>query len=77
VYNYTTIGICSICGGNVVVHTLWGSVVPDVPHCTSCGAEKPTESYSKPQLPVIQMKPNSGYQPFTRFSGNAEPPGDE
>jgi len=35
--NKTAIGTCSNCGGYVCVHSVWSSVCPDTPTCSSCG----------------------------------------
>jgi hypothetical protein len=56
-HNMIAIGICSLCGGNVMVHKLWGSVVPDTPTCYQCGAKKESYSESKVSLPIITMTP--------------------
>lgn len=37
-YNERIIGVCSICGGNVSVPTLWWSTQAPQPTCSSCGA---------------------------------------
>jgi hypothetical protein len=48
------IGSCSICGGPVLVTEMWGSVIPDIPTCANCGAQK-ADNHG----PVIPMRPTS------------------
>lgn len=67
-HNMVAIGICSLCGGNVMVHKLWGSIVPDTPTCYQCGAKKEPYSASKVSLPVITMTPVVRENPM--FSGH-------
>lgn len=50
-YNETIIGTCSLCGGPVVIPTIYGSINPPVPTCKQCGAFK-KERYG----PVIEME---------------------
>lgn len=45
------IGTCSLCGGRVVMPTLWSGINPPVPSCTSCGATK-----KQPNGPIIEME---------------------
>ena len=45
-----TIGKCSVCGGKVVVPSVWYSTEEPVPTCKKCGAEKEND------LPEIKMK---------------------
>ena len=45
----TVLGTCSLCGGHVVVPTMWMSVLPCRPTCQSCGA-------TKADGPVIEMR---------------------
>ncbi len=44
------IGICSLCGGDVVLPTHYMSVVPPKPTCESCGAVAKTKG------PVVPMQ---------------------
>lgn len=53
-----TIGLCSICGGRVVVPDVWLGVDPPRPTCSSCGAKK------REDLPVIQMERSSSTIPY-------------
>ena len=46
----TTIGLCSLCGGEVQVQT-WHHPDTAAATCASCGATRET------RLPVIQMRP--------------------
>lgn len=49
--NYQTIGVCSICGGEVRQFVgAWMGVIPPTPKCSKCGAI-PAGG------PVIQMRP--------------------
>ena len=48
------VGTCGNCGGRVMLPTIWHSVVPPVPTCSSCGAR------AKQRGPVIEMEPSSG-----------------
>ena len=50
--NYTILGRCSICSGNVVVPNVWYGVVPPVPECQSCHAVQQDDR------PVIKMENN-------------------
>jgi D-arabinose 1-dehydrogenase-like Zn-dependent alcohol dehydrogenase len=45
------IGVCSICGGDVVAwRGPWHAVIPpSAPHCTNCGA---VEAASEPVIPM-------------------------
>lgn len=52
--DYRVIGACSLCGGEVVVPTIWMGVTPPVPRCKKCDAVKAPQS-----LPVIPMKKQS------------------
>lgn len=45
------IGICSICGGDVVCPKVFHSAIPPHPTCTGCGAVATGG-------PVIDMRPN-------------------
>lgn len=46
-----TVGICSACGGSVVLHQgPWMGVIPPTPYCVVCNA-KPVNS----NLPVIEI----------------------
>jgi hypothetical protein len=47
---YNILGKCSKCGGDVKVPSVWMSVVPPVPTCSSCGATK------KDSRPTIEME---------------------
>lgn len=49
---YTIVGTCSKCGGNVCVPTIWGSTVPAIPTCSSCGAT----AKRNPHLPIIETE---------------------
>lgn len=53
------LGTCSICGGRVVVPTIWWGVVPPQPTCEGCNATAASHG------PVIQMKPRHVYQTTT------------
>lgn len=48
------VGTCSICGGRVMVPTVYHSVVPPIPSCESCKAIAATSG------PVIPMTPLKG-----------------
>ena len=51
-HGHDTIGVCSLCGGAVVVPSgPWWSVVPPTPSCVRCGATPRQEG------PVIEMEP--------------------
>lgn len=46
------IGVCSLCGGDVVVPAgPWAGVKPPEAHCAKCGAVR-----AKPRRPVIPME---------------------
>ncbi len=47
----TVIGKCSICGGRVMVPSIWMGIFPPHPTCESCGAIAQTKG------PVIPMQP--------------------
>lgn len=48
----TPIGTCSLCGGAVVVPTIYWAINPPTPRCKSCGA------YAKKNYgPIIDMVP--------------------
>ena len=52
---YQTIGICSICGGEVKVFSgPWYGVFPPTPQCSKCGA---TPKVVRKSLPTIDMEP--------------------
>lgn len=51
----TVIGSCSICGGSVTIHEMWGATIPDIPRCEDCGAVK-----ADPPGPTIPMRPTQG-----------------
>lgn len=53
------LGTCSICGGRVVVPTIWWGVVPPEPTCERCNAK------AKDHGPVIEMTPRYRYQTTT------------
>lgn len=57
VSNYEIIGICSLCGGNVVVWSgpYW-SIIPPTPFCQRCGAREAKH------LPIIDMEPIRKYR---------------
>lgn len=62
------IGICSHCGGRVVLPSVWYGIYPPEPRCESCGATK------KRSLPVIEMEPPrptriSPHFPYMRSDG--------
>lgn len=63
----TIIGTCSVCGGNVTVHTNWMCVVPDVPKCESCGARKA----AGPVIDMVPSRPSPARQPWTGY-GNED-----
>lgn len=54
-----TIGTCSICGGAVTVPTIFHSVVPPVPTCSSCGAT------ARASGPVVPMEPRAPVRTVT------------
>lgn len=64
--SFTIIGSCSICGGSVVVPTIWFGIYPPVPKCQDCGATK-KESAG----PVIPMEPSKD-SPEKRISWKLE-----
>lgn len=45
-------GICSICGGQVVVPHVWHGIYPPKPECVACHAVA-----ASPEKPVIPMRP--------------------
>ncbi len=45
------IGTCSVCGGRVLVPSVWWGVIPPVPTCESCHAT------ARSHGPVIDMLP--------------------
>lgn len=49
---YHVLGVCSHCGGNVVVPSLWSGIHPPVPACQSCRA-----TAAPPALRVVPMNP--------------------
>ena len=49
-YNKTVVGICSLCGGRVLVDTVTWCILPPVPTCERCGA-------IMAEGPVIPMVP--------------------
>jgi hypothetical protein len=54
------IGVCSICGGAVLVHDgPWYGTQPPVPTCASCGAVRQED-----RGPVIPMVPTRRYRGF-------------
>lgn len=57
--NDMTVGTCSICGGAVVVPTVWMSIIPPVPTCSQCGATAAQHG------PLIQMQPRRLYRMTT------------
>ena len=63
--SYTTVGTCSICGGAVVVPTIWHSILPPTPYCIVCGATAANQ-----HGPVIPMQPNNIK---ITYSGNTSP----
>ena len=54
-YDYQIVGVCSKCGGAVVVPKVWLSVLPAIPTCQKCGAMKRQETW-KDGLPTIDME---------------------
>lgn len=62
--SYTVMGKCSLCGGEVILHDVWASTVPQKPRCATCGAT------AKPPQNVIEMeRPSSS----DRHGSNAYP----
>jgi hypothetical protein len=53
IHDKTVVGICSRCGGDVTLPTIWHGVVPPVPTCEECGAM----ANLRPNLPIIPTKP--------------------
>ena len=51
--NPQVIGTCGLCGGDVVRHTAYHSVVPPKPMCVRCGA------VVKQPKPVLDMESQS------------------
>lgn len=52
---HEVIGVCSICGGNVIIPMLWTSREP-VKTCQACGAIEDVDKIDR-VLPTIKMKP--------------------
>ena len=46
------VGTCSLCGGPVVVPSVYHSTSPPVPICQSCGATQKTPRYG----PIVEME---------------------
>lgn len=51
-FGMTRLGKCSICGGDVLVPTVYYSTIPPTPTCVKCGAIKDDSG------PTIPMKLN-------------------
>lgn len=66
-YNETVLGTCSICGGPVVVPTVYHSVNRPIPKCKHCGAIE--KQNFGPIIPMIPPKP----QPKFDFPQYHEP----
>ena len=52
----SVVGTCSICGGMVLVHTIWHCVVPDTPTCASCGAIAAPHGPTIPMIPAPKIE---------------------
>jgi hypothetical protein len=50
--SYQIVGKCSLCGGRVILPTIWWGVVPPRATCEKCGAVEDQDH----NLPVIPMK---------------------
>jgi hypothetical protein len=46
------VGTCSLCGGRVMLPSIWHSVIPPEPTCERCHA-----TAAPPELPVMKMRP--------------------
>ncbi len=65
---YDIIGICSICGGDVITYSgAWHSIYPPIPTCNSCGAIQ-----RQNRGPIIPMEPVRRPRYYTD-SGFVEP----
>ena len=48
------LGKCNLCGGKVVIPTVWFGIKPPVPTCEKCGAVEDDTA----KLPTLPMRPN-------------------
>lgn len=62
-----TIGTCSLCGGPVVIPTLWWGVVPPTPMCAKCGAVQ-RQSYG-PVIPMERPAPRKTFELTWTYGG--------
>lgn len=53
---HTVVGSCSLCGGPVLVPTVWMSVQPAVPQCYRCGAVR-ADNHG-PVIPMVPSPPH-------------------
>ena len=56
--NERVVGRCSICGGEVVIPTVFWSVVQPIPTCKSCGAVMRNQGPVIPMVPIAAPKKN-------------------
>lgn len=55
-----TIGVCSLCGGDVVVPEIWMGVHPPKPRCVRCHARPISAAKA---IPVIPMERPYEFEP--------------
>lgn len=59
--NERILGVCSCCGGEVVVPAMWSGIHAPKPVCRSCGAQATNNAL--PVIPTRKVLPSS---PFVR-----------
>ena len=63
--SFKVVGECSICGGAVVVPTVWMGIYPPTPQCNSCHATARPAGGK-----VIPMNPAPKPRRFSKFVGS-------
>lgn len=59
----SVIGTCSICGGPVMVPSVWMGIYPPIPECAHCGATSANYGPTIPMTPSRQPKNDDGTEP--------------
>ncbi len=53
-----TLGLCSLCGGRVVVEQYWAGTQPNKPRCTRCGAQGDAEEQYIIKMHRVKLAPS-------------------